>query len=150
MSVRIEQCEWFDAPPDTVWRAVEDITTHVDWMRDAVEIRPRTERLDCVGAEFECLTRVGPLTNRDVLRVTEWQPGAVMGIEHTGSVKGSARFLLTPERDGTRFCWEELLTFPWWMGGALGERAAKPVLGRIWRANLRRLKERVEAPGSPG
>jgi hypothetical protein len=30
------------------------------------------------------------------------------------------------------------------MGGPAGERAAKPVLGRVWRANLTRLKAQIE------
>jgi hypothetical protein len=42
------------------------------------------------------------------------------------------------------FCWEEVLRFPWWMGGPLGERLAKPVLGHVWRTNLRRLQAIVE------
>ena len=146
MSVSIRQCESYAASPAEVWRAVEDISTHVEWMRDAVEIRFLTEQRAGVGAEFWCLTKVGPLRNRDVLRVTEWVPGEVMGIEHTGVVTGIGRFTLVPEGRGTRFCWEEILRFPWWMGGAAGERAAKPVLGRVWRSNLRRLKERIENP----
>lgn len=146
MSVRIRQCEAFAATPDDVWRAVEDISTHVEWMRDAVEITFLTDQHQGVGATFACLTKVGPLRNHDVLRVTEWQPGAVLGIEHTGAVKGTARFTLTPADSGTRFCWEEVLRFPWWMGGVAGEQAAKPVLGHVWRGNLRRLKAKVERP----
>jgi len=145
MSVEIAQCEWFAASTDEVWRAVEDISTHVQWMRDAVEITFVTEQRRGVGAEFACLTKIGPLTNHDVLRVTAWQPGSVMGIEHTGVVKGDASFTLTPDGQGTRFCWTEVLRFPWWMGGPVGERAAKPVLGAVWRGNLRRLKTLVEA-----
>ncbi len=144
MSVSIEQCEWFDASPEAVWAAVEDISTHTEWMKDAAEIEFTTERHSGVGAEFACLTKVGPLRNHDVLRVTEWEPGAVMGIEHTGVVTGTGRFTLTPEGGGTRFCWEEVLRFPWWMGGPVGELAAKPVLGHVWRGNLERLKEKVE------
>jgi hypothetical protein len=45
----------------------------------------------------------------------------------------------------TEFCWEETLTFPWWLGRAAGERFGRPVLKRIWEGNLRRLKARVEA-----
>jgi hypothetical protein len=144
MSVAIEQCEWFDATPAAVWAAVDDISTHPQWMKDAVEIDFTTEQHAGVGAEFACLTKIGPLRNHDVLRVTEWEPGAVMGIEHTGVVTGTGRFTLTPERGGTRFCWEEVLRFPWWMGGPIGERAAKPVLGHVWRGNLTRLKKKVE------
>ena len=136
MSVTIRQCEAFEASPAHVWRSIEDIATHPEWMRDAVEIRFLSDQRVGVGTEFWCLTKVGPLRNEDVLRVTEWEPGAVMGIAHTGVVTGSGRFTLTPEGSGTRFCWEEVLRFPWWMGGAAGERAAKPVLGAVWRANL--------------
>ena len=45
----------------------------------------------------------------------------------------------------TRFTWNERLRFPWWLGGAVGARLAKPVLRAIWRRNLRRLKAIVEA-----
>ena len=146
MSVTIEQCRWFASPPDVVWRGVEDISTHVEWMQDAAEITFLTEQHAGVGAEFACLTKIGPLRNHDVLRVTEWEPGRTMGIAHTGVVSGSGRFTLAPERGGTRLCWVETLRFPWWMGGAVGERAAKPVLGAVWRRNLRRLQARLEGP----
>lgn len=151
MSLSVEQCEWFAASPDDVWTAVEDISTHPEWMKDAAEITFTTPQHLGVGAEFACLTKIGPLRNHDLLRVTEWEPAAVMGIEHTGVVTGSGRFTLVAERDGTRFCWKEVLRFPWWMGGAVGERAAKPVLARVWRANLTRLKAKIEgSTGDPG
>ncbi len=148
MSILIEQCAWFDASPVVVWAAIEDISTHPVWMRDAVAVEFSTSQHTGVGAEFTCLTKVGPFRTHDVLRVTEWEPNAVMGIEHTGAVTGSGRFTLAAERTGTRFCWEEALRFPWWMGGVAGERAAKPVLGRVWRANLTHLKAHIEEQGS--
>ena len=37
MSVRIEQCEWFAAPPDRVWAAVEDISA--DYTPDVAHSR---------------------------------------------------------------------------------------------------------------
>ena len=144
MTVSIEQCTSMNAPPRAVWQAVEDISSHPRWMRDAVSVEFVTEQKAGVGTEFRCLTRIGPFTNRDVLRVTEWIPESVMGIAHTGVVKGTGRFTLEADGDGTRFCWEEVLRFPWWMGGAVGERVAKPVLHRVWRTNLRLLTEIVE------
>jgi hypothetical protein len=70
-----------------------------------------------------------------------------MGIEHRGAVTGVGEFRLQPLSEGasTEFCWEETLTFPWWLGGIAGERVGKPVLTRIWESNLRRLKTKVEA-----
>ncbi|MFM7509971.1 MAG: hypothetical protein ACKO5A_10555, partial [Actinomycetota bacterium] len=43
----------------------------------------------------------------------------------------------------TRFTWTEELTFPWWMGGPLGARIARPVLGHVWRRNLVNLQSAV-------
>ena len=100
MSVRIGQCTWFAAPPDRVWAEIEDLSTHPTWMRDAVSVEFLTPEHATVGAEFSCLTKVGFLRNHDVLRVTEWEPGAVMGIEHTGVVTGTGRFTLVPEHAG--------------------------------------------------
>ena len=145
MSVRITHCAHFAAPPDVVWRAVEDISTHPEWMRDAVEITFLTDHHKGLGAEFACLTRIGPFRNHDVLLVTEWEPGTVMGIAHTGVVTGTGRFTLAAHGEGTNFCWEEVLRFPWWMGGPVGERVAKPLLGHVWRKNLSRLRAIVES-----
>jgi hypothetical protein len=70
----------------------------------------------------------------------------VMGIAHRGLFTGTGRFTLHEATGGrTRFCWDERISFPWWTGGALGERTAKPVLTRVWRRNLRKLKALIEA-----
>lgn len=143
--MRIEVATNIDAPPETVWAVLEPVESHVEWMADAVRITFRTEQHRGVGTEFECLTRVGPLSTTDVMTVTEWEPGAVMGIEHRGVVVGRGRFTIRPLAvQRTRFRWEEELHFPVWMGGRAGEIAAKPILTRIWSGNLRRLRARVE------
>ena len=143
MSLTIELCTDIPAPPDAVWAFVAPIHTHTRWMADAERITFLGPQMQGVGTEFDCLTRFGPLRTTDRMRVTEWEPGVAMGIEHRGAVAGRGRFTLAPMPGGTRFCWREVLTFPWWMGGAAGERAAKPVFERIWRANLDRLRALV-------
>ena len=35
MSVRIRVCTTIDAPPATVWAAIEHIESHMEWMADA-------------------------------------------------------------------------------------------------------------------
>ena len=135
-----------DASPADVWEAVEEIETHVEWMADAEKITFRSDAHAGVGAAFDCLTVVGPLRTTDHFVVTRWDPGVAMGIEHRGAVTGTGEFTLAPVDDGrtTQFTWEEVLTFPWWMGGPVGEVAGKPVLERVWKGNLRRLKTKVE------
>lgn len=133
-----------DAAPQTVWAGIEDVASHVEWMAEAIEIRFRTEQRSGVGTETECDTRIGPFTTTDVFRFTEWDPPRIMRIEHTGLVTGTGRFLLEPIPSGTRFVWDENLTFPGRFGGPVAGLVAAPVIRHIWRANLRRLKRRIE------
>ena len=133
------------ASPADVWRTIEPIERHIEWMADAVSISFTSSSRRGVGTSFDCLTRVGPLRTTDRMTVTEWDPRRAMGIEHHGVVTGRGRFTLRARPGGrTRFTWKEELTFPWWMGGAAGAFAAKPVLRAVWRRNLRALKRLVE------
>jgi hypothetical protein len=144
MTVLIRCCEQLAPTPDQVWADVEQLETHPDWMVDALDIEFLTASHRGVGTEFACVTKLGPLRTRDVLVVTEWEPPSRMTIEHRGSVEGTGRFLLQAAAGGTEFCWEETLRFPWWMGGPIGERIARPFFARLWRGNLRRLRDRFE------
>jgi hypothetical protein len=136
-----------DATPAQVWQVVEPVERHIDWMHDAVAIRFTGEQTRGVGTEYLCDTKVGPLKLVDRMEITEWVPGEVMGVRHTGLVTGSGRFSLTPIDLGrrTRFTWAEQLVFPWWMGGPVGAFVGgKVVLRAIWRRNLRGLRRQVE------
>jgi uncharacterized membrane protein len=135
-----------DRTPDQVWNYVKDISSHVEWMADAEAIRFLTETTSGEGTRFECDTKVGPFRLTDVMTVTSWEDNRRMGVHHVGAVTGKGAFTLQPLGSGTtEFSWTETLTFPLWMGGAVGAAAARPVLAAIWRRNLRRLKAEVEA-----
>jgi hypothetical protein len=143
--ITVRVCTMIDAPLDTVWASVEHIERHTEWMQDAVSIEFESEQRAGVGTAFSCLTRIGPLSTTDHFVVTGWEPPMMMGIEHLGAVKGDADFRLRAlGRAHTEFCWEERLHFPWWMGGVAGEQVAKPVLARVWRGNVARLRRSIE------
>ena len=140
---RIKVSTLLDAPPDAVWRDVEHIASHVDWMADAAAIRFLTSQTSGVGTRFECDTKVGPFTLTDIMEITEWEPGKVMGVRHSGVVTGTGRFTLKKARGGrTQFQWKEKLVYPLWMGGPVGAFLSKPVLRWVWRRNLTRLAAR--------
>lgn len=135
-----------DAPPDEVWSALENVETHVEWMADAEAIRFRGDQRSGVGTETECDTRIGPFSTTDVMRFTEWEPTRRMGVTHTGVVSGEGRFELHDLGDDrTRFAWDEELRFPRRLGGPVAEALARPLIRRVWRKNLRRLKRIVES-----
>lgn len=134
-----------NAPVSFVWSDIEDISTHVDWMLDAAEIRFVTDQRSGVGTQFECDTVVGPLKLTDVMEITEWEAQRTMGVRHQGLVGGTGMFTLRASGQATIFSWVEELIFPWYFAGSVGAMVARPVLHEIWKGNLRRLKDRVEA-----
>jgi hypothetical protein len=136
-----------DAPVETVWATVEPVERHVDWMADAVAITFDTELHRGVGTRFVCETRIGPIRLMDRMEITSWREGREMGVRHQGLVTGTGAFTLVPAADGgTLFAWAEDLTFPWWLGGRLGELVGgQLVLRTIWKRNLRTLKRLVES-----
>lgn len=143
--MHLHLCITIGAPVDHVWQTIEAVETHTQWMTDAESITFRTDQRAGVGTEFDCRTRVGPFTTVDAMRVTEWEPGAAMGIEHRGLITGRGRFTVTASGGGlTEFCWTEDLEFPMHLGGAVAERLARPVFGHIWRGNLSRLRSLAE------
>ncbi len=137
-----------DAPPSRVWEIVEPIERHVDWMADAVAIRFHGDQTRGVGTAFACDTKVGLIRLTDQMEITEWVPGEAMGVRHTGVVTGTGIFTLAPLDEGrrTRFTWSEKLTFPWWLGGPIGEIVGgNLVMKAIWRRNLKSLKRLVDS-----
>ncbi len=136
------------APRSDVWKILEPIEHHVEWMHDAVAIRFQNDQHRGVGTAFLCDTKVGPFRLVDRMEITEWTPGEAMGVRHIGIVTGTGRFTLSAIDLGrrTRFAWDESLIFPWWLGGPVGATiGGRLVLRAIWKRNLRTLKEIVES-----
>ncbi|MCY3559981.1 MAG: SRPBCC family protein [bacterium] len=132
---------------ESVWAHLSDIASHAEWMADAVAIEFLSAQRQGAGTRFACETRVGPLRVTDLMEITEWSPPSRMGVRHSGAVSGEGRFELQPagpSGEHTRMTWSETLRLPWWLGGPLGAAVALPVLRRIWRGNLARLKDRLE------
>jgi carbon monoxide dehydrogenase subunit G len=140
----ITQSVFIAAPIEVVWKEAANLPSHVEWMADAESIEFLSDLRAGVGVRMKVETAVGPLHTSDLMEVIEWVEKRTIGVRHTGLVRGSGRFELAPVAGGTRFTWTERLTFPWYLGGALTAIFAKPVLGWIWRRNLRGLKARIE------
>jgi carbon monoxide dehydrogenase subunit G len=138
-----------DAPIAEVWKVIESIEHHVDWMLDAETIAFEGPQRRGVGTRFVCRTKVGPMTLDDHMEITEWQPERSIGVRHSGVVKGTGVFELEAiDLDRrTRVTWTERLKFPWFLAGRLGEWAGGHVVLRlIWQRNLRSLARLVESP----
>lgn len=145
MSIRISVSARINASSSDVWAALENIESHVQWMKDAESICFTTAKRSGTGTEFVCVTKVGPVRLSDTMSISEWKPCEAMGVHHQGVVQGNGRFTLHAlAGDETDFAWDEQLRFPWWLGGPLGELLAHPILARLCRGNVSRLKAIIE------
>ena len=134
-----------DASPSVVWNDVRNIASHVEWMHDAESIWFTSEHREGVGTTFDCETKVGPIKLADRMEITEWADEKVMGVRHSGVVVGEGAFTLSElPGDRTLFRWAEELTFPWFLGGPVGEVAGSFVLKAIWKRNLSILAKRFK------
>ena len=136
-----------DASVDEVWAYVRDIATHVEWMADAESITFTTPETHGVGAAFDCVTKIGPITLIDKMRVDSWDDGWAIGVSHHGLVTGVGEFKLAHDGSGTTtFTWTEALKFPWWLAGQLGfVVGGRWVLQAVWRRNLGRLRDHFDS-----
>ena len=112
-------------------------------MNDDVAIDFTTRRREGTGTTFRCTTKVGPFVTRDLMTVTEWVEGTTMGVKHVGLARGRGSFSLQGNHHATTLKWREELIFPWRALGPLGAFVAKPVLARLWAANLARLGQLI-------
>lgn len=143
--VRVRVCTTIAAPPARVWEEVRHLDRHVEWMDDAERIRFLDGQQQGIGTRIECVTRVGRLRTTDIMVVTEWEPERALTVVHQGRVTGIGRITLKARRgDVTRLCWDERLTFPWYLGGPITGAGAWPFLKRVWSGNLANLKAIVE------
>ncbi len=133
-----------EAPPERVWAEVADLASHAEWMADAESIVFLTDQRSGSGTRLRVSTRVGPIRTGDVMEIVEWTDHQTIGVRHEGLVGGRGRFTLAGDSGSTLFTWSESLTFPWYLGGALGAAAARTVLAGVWRRNLERLRARIE------
>ena len=140
---RIETTVEVAAPVADVWADIARLETHVEWMADAERIDFLTEHHSGEGTRMEVLTRVGPLSTKDVMEFIAWEPPHRMAIRHQGLVAGTGEIVLTETGpDRTRVTWREELDFPLRFGGPVGEVIAAPILRAIWNRNLKRLAAR--------
>jgi hypothetical protein len=137
-----------DLSPSAAWTALEAIEDHPVWMADAVAIRFTGDQTRGSGTRFTCDTKIGPFELADEMLITTWEPGVAMGVDHVGTVTGSGSFQLVPIDLGRRcrMVWNEILSFPWWMGGPAGATTGASVLRRIWSRNLTAFRDLYANP----
>lgn len=132
-----------------VWERLSDLATHSEWMGDATSILFDGDQRRGVGVAMTVPTRVGPFRVVDIMEVDEWIEQERIGVRRRGRIGGWGRFELSADGNGSDLVITEQLRFPWYLGGPVTEWFARPILRRVFRANLVRLRRRVESGLEP-
>ncbi len=132
------------AAPDVVWEELADISAQPRWMRDLKEIRFVSPGPIGVGHRLEGRVRIFGVTAPDPVEITVWDPPRRYAIRHLGPFRGRGEFTLEPApEDTTVVTWDELLVAPLFPN--LAGLVLRPLFGRIFRADLERFRELLEA-----
>jgi uncharacterized protein YndB with AHSA1/START domain len=134
-----------DTTPEKIWPHLVDWEQLPAWMQEASDVTVIGSLREGVGVQAEARVRIAGLSTRDRIRVTRWEPPAILELAHLGWVKGSGYIELTPLARGTHVFWREELIPPWGIVGSLGLRVLAPVMRRVFARDLRRLRELVES-----
>jgi hypothetical protein len=133
----------YPASPERLWEELADLASHSEWMADAEAISFIGDQTTGVGTRMRVPTKIGPLRTNDLMTVTGWEEGRMIEVVHIGAVSGTGRFEVVAVEGGSQLDWSESLRFPWWLAGPVGAWLARPILKWVWRANLKRLGDRL-------
>jgi Polyketide cyclase / dehydrase and lipid transport len=139
MSIRIGR------RPEAVWPFLVDWERLDRWMREAGDFRVLGEQREGVGVEAETTVRIAGISTRDRIRVSRWEPPWILELQHVGWVEGTGYMELARAERGSQLFWREELIPPWGIFGRIGMRAVSPLMRRVFRRDLRLLRELVEA-----
>lgn len=135
-----------DAGAADIWPYLVDWERLDRWMREASGFRVLGGLREGVGVEAEATVRIAGMTTHDRVRVTRWEPPAILEIEHRGWVTGTGYLELSPlEPRGTRVFWREQLKPPWGVLGRVGMRLLAGKMRRTFQQDLLALRDLVES-----
>ena len=143
--IDLEMRAMLPGPPEVVWELITDWEHQDDWMLEASDFAVVSSHREGIGVEAEATISIGGIKTRDRVRITQWEPGRLLGIAHLGWVSGHADMKLLPSNGSTRLVWREHFTPPLGVVGALGMTLFKPIMCRIFMRDVRVLAGLVRA-----
>jgi uncharacterized protein YndB with AHSA1/START domain len=133
------------APIERVWAYIADIERQPEWMREMKDVRLVTPGPVGPGTRGEATVRIAGIAVTDPVTVDVFEPPRRFGIRHDGLFGGDGLIALVPVASGaeTAVHWAEHLVPP--VFPHLGAVLQRPVLSRIFQADLDRMRDIVES-----
>lgn len=131
------------APLQQVWDYASDIARQPEWMHEMKRVEMLTPPPVRPGSRGRATVRIFGVSTTDDVVITHFDPPIKFAIRHEGRFTGEGLLTFTATSSSTtRIDWMEYLRPP--ILPNLGGFVQRPLLGAIFRADLRRLKQIVE------
>lgn len=131
------------APRDTVWAYASDIARQPEWMHEMKRVEMLTPPPVRPGSRGRATVRIFGISTTDDVVITQFDPPSTFAIRHEGTFVGEGLLQFTAiDATSTRIDWMEYLRPP--LFANIGGFVQRPILGGIFRSDLRHLKRILE------
>ena len=131
------------APRDTVWAYASDIARQPEWMHEMKRVEMLTPPPVQPGSRGRATVRIFGISTTDDVVITQFDPPSTFAIRHEGKFVGEGLLRFTAiDESRTRIDWMEYLRPP--LFANIGGFVQRPILGSIFRSDLRHLKRIIE------
>lgn len=137
-------------PAEVVWPYLVDWERLGRWMSEARDFEVTGDRREGVGTEATATITMLGVTTRDRVRVSRWEPPAILEIQHLGRVRGTGYMELSPTDRGCRLFWRESLLPPFGRLGRLAFRFFRRAFANRFSYDLQLLRDLIERETSGG
>jgi hypothetical protein len=131
------------APRSTVWAYASDIGRQPEWMHEMKRVEMLTPPPVQPGSRGRATVRIFGISTTDDVVITQFDPPSTFAIRHEGKFVGEGLLRFTEvDPTHTRINWMEYLRPP--LFANIGGFVQRPILGGIFRSDLRHLKRILE------
>lgn len=127
----------------TVWAYASDIARQPEWMHEMKRVEMLTPPPVQPGSRGRATVRIFGISTTDDVVITQFDPPSTFAIRHEGKFVGEGLLRFTEiDAANTRIDWMEYLRPP--LFANIGGFVQRPILGSIFRSDLRHLKRILE------
>ena len=131
------------APRSDVWAYASDIARQPEWMHEMKRVEMLTPPPVQPGSRGRATVRIFGISTTDDVVITKFDPPHTFAIRHEGKFVGEGLLRFTAiDETRTRIDWMEYLRPP--LFSNIGGFVQRPILGAIFRSDLRHLKRILE------
>ncbi len=131
------------APRSDVWTYASDIARQPEWMHEMKRVEMLTPPPVQPGSRGRATVRIFGISTTDDVVITQFEPPSTFAIRHEGKFVGEGLLRFTEiDATHTRIDWMEYLRPP--LFAHVGGFVQRPILGAIFRSDLRHLKRILE------